>query len=62
MENWVKPEFLIHRSIQDQCAQVGDLTVVITEQHVLLPYCSHLRTLIECLQLKFQRMELKTEF
>lgn len=42
MENWVKPEFLIHRSIQDLCVQVGDLTVVITEEKVRLLYCSHL--------------------
>lgn len=30
--NWVKPEFLIYGSIQDQCVQVGDLAVVITEE------------------------------
>lgn len=60
MENRVKPEFLIHRSIQDQCVQVGDLTVVITEEQVRLPYCSCLGTLIGCLP--FQRMALTAEF
>lgn len=38
MENWVRPEFLIHRSIRDQCVQVGDLTEVITEEQVALPH------------------------
>lgn len=46
MGSWVKAEFLIHRSIQDQCVQVGDLTMVITEEQVLLPYCSPLWALI----------------
>lgn len=29
-EPWLKHQFLIHRSIRDQCVQVGDLAVVIT--------------------------------